>query len=326
MRDPAAERRRARLRSAGAAGGAAVMRKPLLSLVVAGYNMARELPRTVASLLPPYQRDVDFRFEIIVVENGSQRPVPGEVVSAWPRNVRHELLAAATPSPAAAMNHGVSLARGRFVGLLIDGARLASPGLLREAVAALRAGGPRTLAATVGFHLGSRPQQESTLDGYDQAAEDRLLDAIAWRQDGYRLFGASSLALSSARGWFAPPPESNALFMSRSLFGELGGFDTAFVQPGGGLVNHDFLRRAVALPGIEYLLLLGEATFHQIHGGISTNPGRRPAGGAAVTWEDFAREYEAVRGRPYEPPDRMPVLFGRAGPSVLPWLKRTAAL
>jgi hypothetical protein len=47
--------------------------------------------------------------------------------------------------------------------------------------------------------------------------------------------------------------------------------DERFDQPGGGFVNLDTLERALNLPGVEMVMLLGEASFHQVHGGISTN-------------------------------------------------------
>jgi len=47
-----------------------------LSIVVIGFDMKRELPRTVVSLLPPYQQGVHHdEVEIIVVDNGSAEPV-----------------------------------------------------------------------------------------------------------------------------------------------------------------------------------------------------------------------------------------------------------
>src|SRR5262249_23518199 len=43
-----------------------------LSVVVVSYEMARELPRTVRSLSPGYQRGIDAAdYEVIVVDNGT---------------------------------------------------------------------------------------------------------------------------------------------------------------------------------------------------------------------------------------------------------------
>ena len=58
--------------------------------------------------------------------------------------------------------------------------------------------------------------------------------------------------------------------MRENLWNVLGGFDERFRSPGGGFVNLDTLSRAVALPGITAITLLGEGAFHQVHGGIAT--------------------------------------------------------
>jgi hypothetical protein len=54
--------------------------------------------------------------------------------------------------------------------------------------------------------------------------------------------------------------------------------DERFVEPGGGFVCLDLYARLLALPAIEVMMLLGEGTFHQPHGGVSTDipPARRP--------------------------------------------------
>ena len=52
---------------------------------------------------------------------------------------------------------------------------------------------------------------------------------------------------------------------------DLGGFNEGFVSPGGGLVDLDFFREAIESNLFEPLLLLGEGSFHQFHGGVATN-------------------------------------------------------
>jgi len=55
--------------------------RPIISVVIISYNMAREIPRTVQSFLPPYQLAIGYNdIEIIVMENGSSHPVDPEVV------------------------------------------------------------------------------------------------------------------------------------------------------------------------------------------------------------------------------------------------------
>jgi len=149
----------------------------------------------------------------------------------------------ASPSPAAAANQGVRLTGGDLVGLTVDGARLASPGLLAGEI---RANGVSTRAVVTApaWHLGSVPHMKASEAGYDQTAEGQLLDTVAWRDDGYQLFAMSCFAGSSWRGIFGPMGESSSLFLASSIWHELGGLDEAFDLPGGGLVNHDLYHRA----------------------------------------------------------------------------------
>ncbi len=264
-----------------------------LSLVVIAYNMARELPRTLLSLSPAMQRNCTAGdYELIVVDNGSAQAVEPPPTAAGVRLVRIEPAVAAA-SPVQAVQLGLDCARGDLVGVLIDGARLASPGLVASALRAQRLS-PRAVILTLGFHLGPKVQMQSVHEGYDQAVEDRLLEAARWWEDGYRLFDISVLAGSSSRGWFHPINESNAIFMPRALWSELGGCDPRFVSPGGGYANLDLLKRAVALDGATVVTLLGEGTFHQVHGGVATNALEGPHAA-------FEAEYLAIRGEPYCP-------------------------
>lgn len=279
-----------------------------LSVVVIAFNMRREIPRTLRSLSPPYQRGITRdRFEVILVDNGSDEPWRAEDLADCDVNLRIVNLGArATPSPAAALNLGIAEARGTLVGAVIDGARMASPGLLCAALAASRMH-PRPVVTSFGFHLGFEHQSRSVQQGYTREVEDRLLASIDWPGDGYRLFDIAVFSGSCQRGWFAPMAESNAVFMSKALWREVGGFDEAFAQPGGGLVNLDLHRRALALPGAQQLALLGEGTFHQVHGGVSSNA-------AESGWSVWGPEYTAIRGEAYQPPTAPAMLVGQLGP------------
>lgn len=279
--------------------------------------MAREIPRTVRSFLPPFQRQVDEGdVEVIVVENGSSAPLPENAVLSWPASVRYFQLEDPSPSPARALNFGVAVARGKYVCPVIDGARMASPGLVRRALDAFRISN-NSFVATIGFHLGPKAQQQSCLEGYNQATEDLLLDGINWQENGYRLFEIAALAGSAKYAWFGPVAESNAPVLSRELYTRLGGFDEQFNLPGGGLVNLDFFNRAVCQQDVRYLMLLGEATFHQYHGGITTSKsvGSLAENGRTV-WQQYASQYEEIRSSPYRFPVRTPELLGTLPPEA----------
>jgi glycosyltransferase involved in cell wall biosynthesis len=297
------------------------MARRRLSVVVVAYNMARELPRTVRSLSPDMQRGMSREdYEIIVVDNGSTRPFSRDECTRWGADVRFLEARAPSASPASAMNAGLASAEGELVGAMIDGARLASPGLLAGALLAARVH-HRPVIASLGFHLGPDFQPMSTSHGYDQTAEDRLLEEAAWTTDGYRLFDISVFAGSSRGGWFSPMAESNALFLPRDLWRELEGYDERFVQPGGGLVNLDTYDRACALPDSHLVVLLGEGTFHQVHGGIATNAS---SSDLPVRLEAFHAEYRRIRGRAISTPTAEPLYLGRVPPQALASIARSA--
>ena len=97
--------------------------------------------------------------------------------------------------------------------------------------------------------------------------------------------------------------ESSSLFLHRETWRALGGLDERFTLPAGGLANHDLYRRACAARGAELVVLLGEGTFHQYHGGAATS--RR------FTWDEMHDDYRAIRGEAHRPPSTQPLYLGR---------------
>ncbi|MDR3300548.1 MAG: hypothetical protein LBU43_11280, partial [Candidatus Accumulibacter sp.] len=219
-----------------------------------------------------------------------------------PDNFRYCSFLNPAPSPVSAINFGLEIAEGDICGVLVDGARMVTPGILalvRQAVALH----PRAIVASVGFHIGPEHQSISVRKGYDQTVEDALLESIDWPAAPYRLFDISTFAGSSPNGWFSPMSESNALFMRRTLWRELGGYEEKFTSPGGGLANLDIFSRACALPETRLIVLLGEGTFHQIHGGVSANS-------ASGKWHEMHSEYVEIRGHAYSIPNIKPLFIG----------------
>jgi len=176
--------------------------RPLISVVIVAYNMAREIPRTVQSFLPPYQQDIGFdEIEIIVLENGSSLPVDPTIVQAWPNCVRYIKIENSHSSPAKALNEGVAMARGDWVCPVIDGARMITPGVFKRAYELFHMH-DNPVVTTIGYHLGDKPQQENVLTGYNQVVEDELLASIDWPDNPYDLFKVSSLGESARGSWF----------------------------------------------------------------------------------------------------------------------------
>lgn len=110
------------------------MGRPLLSVVVVVFEMRREAPRTLHTLSPAYQIDIALDdYEVVVVDNGSTRPFDDDLLGRLPGNVRYIRLSGASPSPVAAIAHGVDDAVGSLwmlpisSGALVDAAPPTTP-------------------------------------------------------------------------------------------------------------------------------------------------------------------------------------------------------
>lgn len=292
-----------------------------ISVILIVYDMEREALRTLQSLSSRYQQDISpDDYEVIVVDNGSPKPLGEDIVRTMGRNFHYHYIQNAHPSPASAINFGVTRCKGDIVGIMIDGARLVTPGLLHYTQLAFKAYEDPTVAA-LGWHIGPEPQQKSVAKGYNQEIEDKLLADIQWPNKGYRLFEISSLAGSSSDGCFCPINESNTIFLKRNTYDEIGGYDPAFDIPGGGFINLDFYRRACERENASVVILLGEGSFHQVHNGVSTN----------IPEEDFAKrlhewtaQYQEIRGIPFDSPNYNAEYMGFIPPEALKYIAWSA--
>lgn len=280
-----------------------------LSVVVVAYNMPREIPRTLQSLTAAYQRDcAGLDYEVLVLDNNSSDRLDERMVKSYGDNFHYHFLTDAPPSPAYALNYGAKHSSGEILCFMIDGAHLLTPGTFKMALATFRAFG-NPLVLTRYFYMGPGSQNESILEGYDQTEEDRLLASIDWPRDGYRLFeiGVPLQGRQPKITWFNKMFETNCLFMARSLFAEIGGADERFDIPGGGFLNMDLYSEAAAVEGVTPVQLIGEGSFHQLHGGTTTNvsPAERDA-----KVEKYHDQYRQIRGRDCTVTDKDIYYFG----------------
>lgn len=282
------------------------------------FDMPVQATNTLYSLSPGYQRGVnESDYEVIVVENSSERNLQPPLGA----NVRYLRRDESGKSPAAAVNAGVAAARGSAVAVMVDGARMVTPGVVLNLLRAQRIA-RCPVVSVPGYHLGDQLHQDAAASGYSAEQEQSLLAGLDWRADGYRLFTRAVPSASCADGYLVPIAESNCVGVPKKVFDRLGGFDENFVSTGGGFVNLDFYRRAVDLPRATLVVLPGEGAFHQFHGGVTT--------GAAGTDHDaiveqMRQEYQRLRGRAYQSPAKSPVLLGEVPPAAAPFLERSAA-
>ena len=280
-----------------------------LSVIVIFFNMRREARQTLHSLTQTYQLKAgNISYEVIAVDNGSAESLGTDFVKAFGANFRYFYFDATDPSPCKALNYGAKIAQGRLVTLCIDGARILSPGILHYSILASRIY-DNPFIYTLGMHIGLKQQNYLAEENYTRVDEEKLMDSVNWQQDGYSLFDISSAAFSSSQGYFSPLAESNCVTLHRSTYLKVGGFDERFISAGGGLTNLDFFNRINELDDIDPVMLLGEATFHQFHGGTATNVPLKDH-----PWKNMEEEYIGIRRKPYKRYSRRPIYFGSVHP------------
>jgi len=273
-----------------------------LSVILVSYDMSREIPRTLSSLSRGYQLGANsLAYEVLLVDNGSPIPLNEAMWAGVDVPVRLITMQNAPSSPAKAINVALKEATGEIICLMIDGAHILTPGVFRMALSSYQAFEDAVVAIRY-FYLGIEEQTVSIDRGYDKATEDKLLEKIEWPAEGYRLYEISTPLRSGASKltWFNRMFESNCLFMKRELFEALGGAEERFDFPGGGFLNLDIFKRAVEYPGTTPVQVIGEGSFHQLHGGVTTNTSGEER---QVRLEKYREQYVQIRGHDSLMPD-----------------------
>ncbi len=178
---------------------------PFFSIVIPTHRRSRQLSRCLRSLARlDYPAD---RFELIVVEDGGP-PLPEQVISEVSGQVALTVVAQPNQGPATARNQGVARARGDWIVFTDDDCAPAPDYLQRLAERAAQAPDAAVGGRTV-----------NTLTDNPYSVASQLL--IDYLYSYYSGSGGGPEFLAS-----------NNLALSRSLFQELGGFDTRFRRAG----------------------------------------------------------------------------------------------
>lgn len=298
------------------------MLMPRLSLIIILYNMPRQALNTLYSLSIHHQRNVrEEDYELVVIENRSSHTIDTSLLSGLGNNIRYTLRDEPGVSPAAAINAGLQQARAQSVGLMIDGARMATPRVIEYALMAAQIA-ENSLTAIPSFNLGFHLQHHHLDNGYNEEKETALLAQSHWQKNGYRLFDISCTGEANPRGVFQSFMESNCYFTSRANFSAIGDADEAFQFPGGGGLNLHMFRSIGLLPDCApYFVTPGEGTFHQFHGGVSTS--QRADREAMLIPPRI--QLESYWGKqPFQALEREPMLLGAVGQSAQPFLHYSA--
>lgn len=300
------------------------MASPRLSIIVVVYRMARQAMNTLFSLSADYQRNVSpDDYEVIVVENRSSATLDPDAIARLTGQFRYLLRDEPGVSPVPALNAGAALARAPVLGLMIDGARMLTPRVLEYALAAGRLS-PDSLVAVPGYNIGPDEQQFHHEHQYDETTERALLETIQWQHNGYRLFDIANLSGANPKGALQLFLECNCLFTTRRAFEGIGGADARFNLQGGGSINLHLYRQLGMHPAHRhYIVLPGEGSFHQFHGGVTTSHhAQRDALLAA-----FREQLEAIwHGEFGGALKREPLLLGAVTSHAQRFLRRSSQL
>lgn len=128
---------------------------PLISVIIPAYNYAHLLPRALDSVLAQWADDI----ELLVINDGSTDNTAEVLADYAQRYPQVQVISQANAGAAAARNHGIRLAHGRYA-LLLD----ADDELLPEALASLR----QTLQANPDAGLVLGAQLSVTADGRER--------------------------------------------------------------------------------------------------------------------------------------------------------------
>lgn len=296
------------------------LRKPRLSIILVVYKMPDQADKTLLSLSPGYQQGVSADdYEVIVVENDSNRPLGSERALRHADNVRYFHRMESQRTPVHAINFAASRARGRHLAIMIDGARMVTPGVVRQTLEVFHLA-PEAAVSTPGYHIGHKLQQVAVNEGYDETVEAALLATIQWPQDAYRLFEIAVLSGSCQGGFFKANAESNFLAMSVRKWKKLGGMDSRYDNFGGGNANLDLYKRLLESPQAPLYLLFGEGSFHQFHGGVTTGTLKEER---TRVYQQLIDQDICIRGNNRDSPNVKPILYGSLHPSVYRFIRHS---
>jgi hypothetical protein len=176
------------------------------------------------------------------------------------------------------------------------------------------------VVAAPGYHIGFDDHMFRDDAAHSLAQDRRLLAGIPWRRDGYYLFDISIMSGANPFGYLHPMGESNCMFASREAYEAVGGADPRFDLPGGGMVNLDLYCELLRRPESTLYLMPGEGSFHQFHGGVTTQKDDE----RAALMAKFNANYFEIRGTTYFAPRKEPCFIGTIHNRALPALAYSA--
>ncbi len=269
---------------------------PTLSILIIFYNNRREARNSLYSLSAEYQTSVTpDQYNVIAIDSGSSKPLNPKVVESFGPNFSYHQVSTKHPSPTASLHFGLSLVKTPYVGIIIDGAHILSPGILKYFFE-IQSFKPNSFVYTTKYHLGKYHQNDSMTLGYNQELEDELMNSTNWKENGYLLYHISNFH-NAPFNEFLFSLESNCFFVLTNELRSTKIFEQPYHSIGGGFINLALFKHFSEHPKFDNYLLLGEGTFHQFHEGASTNVARE-----LHPIKEYRKEYLNINGVPFKKP------------------------
>jgi len=294
-----------------------------LSVLVIAYKMPRQVLNTIYSLSAAHQKNAcESDYEIIVIENESTNNIDEQALLTLGNNIRYFRRIEASASPCRAVNFGLQQCRGKSIGLMIDGARMVTPRVIEYALLAQHADAD-SLLAIPGYNLGPLEHQYHLDIGYNENVEQQLLAHANWKHNGYRLFDIANISGANDKGIFHPLLECNCMFSSARNFERIAGANEEFDLPGGGSINLHMFRQLGMLKQAQlYFVAPGEGSFHQFHGGITT----QQASDREEVLESHRKQLHSYWEGGFHAMRREPLLLGAVGSHAQNFLHYSAEM
>lgn len=275
-----------------------------LTVIVIFFNGQREAARTLYSLSSEYQRDVNVKdYNVIVLDSGSTKPLDKSWVESFGSNFQYRYVNTENPAPTEALRVGLQMVETEYVGVIIDGAHILTPGILGYFFSIVKLN-PDAFVFTTKYHIGDFHQNDSLTLGHNQEKEDQLFETVDWKRNGYLLYHISNF-YQSPFFEFSTSSESNCFFVKTEELRNTKVYNKNYYSKGGGLINLDTFKHLTLNSKLENYCLLGEGSFHQFHGGASTNVERIEH---PVT--EYNMEYYNLNKKPYSSPIYSVKFFG----------------
>ena len=259
-----------------------------LSVIVGSFELKHQILRTIMSIRQAIKNQTELEVEIIIADNSTVN-VLAESKSNVLSDVRILSYGTEKIPIHIAMNRATNCASGDFLCVMIDGARIWSPQILKKCIPLLS---QSALIHVPNYQLGCSHQMYSKENGHTVELETKILMNAGWPSLRTEELIRQSWCEDHA-GLGPRVFESNCLFVSRELWNSVQGFDSSFKRVDGGFASADLLERLVAKGG-ELQILSTEGTFHQLHHGSTTTT----ASQTRQAVREMTLEYKLIRGQP----------------------------